>query len=197
MYRPFKTVELENGVVLLVAVPGFGGRIISLIDKRSDREWLAQGNPPAEQATECSVFGGDVAAGWDECLPTVAIAVDPVDPCRQLRDHGDVWGRPTEVELDGDCLALASAVDHWRYQFGRTIRLDDASLRVDYWIENRSTRDLPFLWVMHALLDLEPGASLHVRQVERVSLSYSAGSDLIAPAELAWPLAQTVKASWT
>ena len=64
------------------------------------RTWLAG---EAEEAA----FTGERAFGWDECLPTVAPCADPLDPGGpSLRDHGDGWGRSSEVSR----LAATAAV---------------------------------------------------------------------------------------
>ena len=66
---------LESEFVRLVAVPEVGARVISLVDRRTGREWLVQGMLPADDvaggasarawAAEDAVFGGAEAFGWD------------------------------------------------------------------------------------------------------------------------------------
>ena len=74
---------IESAEVRLVAVPSLGGRVVSLLDRRSGREWLVQGEAPAADdrswEAEAAVFAGREAFGWDECAPTVAPCVDPRD----------------------------------------------------------------------------------------------------------------------
>ena len=76
-----------------------GARVVSLRDVRRDREWLVQGEPPSELeqmawATEDATFSGRESFGWDECLPTTSACRDPLaTDGRDLRDHGDQWGR--------------------------------------------------------------------------------------------------------
>ena len=95
--------RLASSRVAMLLVPALGARVVSLMDIRSGREWLVQGEPLSEQqaqewSAEDAVFGGQVSFGWDECLPTVAPCPDPLEPrAAPLRDHGDQWGRATET----------------------------------------------------------------------------------------------------
>ncbi|HSH33484.1 MAG TPA: hypothetical protein VLB31_07680, partial [Actinomycetota bacterium] len=101
-------VVLENDAVRLACEPDVGARITSLVDLRTGREWLVPGTLPgnaAASAAEGAVFGGTEAFGWDECLPTVAPCPDPADATAPaLRDHGDQWGRPADVEATDERL---------------------------------------------------------------------------------------------
>jgi hypothetical protein len=155
-------VVLENEAVRLVCEPALGARITSLVDRRSGREWLVTGALPATPgawAGESAVFSGAEAFGWDECLPTIAPCPDPRDPDGAvLRDHGDQWGRPAEVEATGERLVVRWTTSRWPLRFQRTIRLDGPSVVCDYEAEALGRQPLPILWSMHALLALEPGS---------------------------------------
>jgi hypothetical protein len=188
-------VVLENAFVRLVAVPEVGARVVSLVDRRSGREWLVQGALPADEAAarawaaEDAVFGGAEAFGWDECLPTVAPCADPLDPAAPpLRDHGDQWGRPAELEVVDGGLRAAWAHSRWPYVLRRTISLEGPALVVDYELEVHGRRPLPILWSMHALIALEPGSTIVIEPAGRARLTHHAGL-AIAPGtgSLDWP----------
>ena len=93
------SVRLSTAAAELEVVSEVGARVVSLRDRVRDREWLAQGEPPAELtqmawADEGAAFSGRESFGWDECLPTTAVCPDPLAPDGpRLRDHGDQWGR--------------------------------------------------------------------------------------------------------
>ena len=77
------SVVLATEAVALEVVSEVGARVVSLRDKRRDREWLVQGKKPRELeqldwAEEQAVFAGRESFGWDECLPTTAPCADPV-----------------------------------------------------------------------------------------------------------------------
>ena len=159
-------VVLENDAVRLACEPDVGARITSLVDRRNGREWLVPGTLPgtaAAWAAEGAVFGGAEAFGWDECLPTVAPCPDPMDATAPaLRDHGDQWGRPADVEATDDRLVATWTRSRWPLRFRRAITLEGAAVACEYELETGGDQSLPILWSMHALLALEPGSRIVV-----------------------------------
>ena len=77
-----------------------------------------------------------------------------------------------------------------RYRFERLIRLDGPTVRTDYRLIAIAP-DLPFLWSMHALLALEPGAQLAIAPVAEVTVTNGHGLDLRAPGDrVGWPVGE-------
>ena len=180
-----------------------GGRVVSLEDRRSGREWLVQGLDPDSPgarhswASSDALYSGARAFGWDECLPTLAPCVDALEPAGpSLRDHGDGWGRPVAVErpvLEGSCtgsgVRLAWTVPG-RYRFERELRLEGPTVRTDYRLTSLGP-DLPFLWAMHPLLALDVGAHLAIGGVDRVTVTLATGIDLATDGgATSWPVAE-------
>lgn len=172
--------ELTSDGLAVLVIPAFGGRVVSLVDRASGRNWLLPGRLPAgDLSGNDAVFSSGVAWGWDECLPTVTPCPDPLVPGTVLRDHGDVWGRTVDADLDGEQLRLTLLVGGeagTAYAFRRTIALDGRRLSVAYELENRGLVELAFLWSMHPLLALEPGATLRVPDVADVEATFAAGA---------------------
>lgn len=187
-------VILENETVRLVVEPVLGARVVSLVDRRTGREWLVQGPVPGAAArgawtSDDAVFAGAHAFGWDECLPTVAPCPDPLDPgAAPLRDHGESWGRPVEVDAGAGQLSVVWTSRTWPYAFRRTLRLQGSSVVCDYGLNVRGNRPLPILWSMHALLALEAGSVLVVEPAGSARLTHHVGFDVgpDAPA-IEWP----------
>ena len=191
-FGKLQTVVLCNDRMEVVVVPALGARVISLSDRFAAREWLVAGDPPADPASWAShgaVFDGEVAFGWDECLPTVGPCADPLDPAAPpLRDHGDQWGRPAEVRAQGEVLIATWVGDGWPYRFIRRLRLDGPRLVAEYELENLGERELPILWSMHPLLALEPGARVNVEGLASVRVTQAVGVPIgPVPGQVAWP----------
>lgn len=126
-------------------MPELGGKIASLVSRASGREWLWR-NPhlPYRRAADGDSYVAlHDTGGIDECFPEV---------------HGEVFGRPWTVERGG--AALAFTADGYRLE--RSARLDGTSLELAYALENRSDRELAFVWCLHALLAIEPGMRLEL-----------------------------------
>lgn len=196
-------IELASDEVRVGIEPVHGGRIVSLVDRRSGREWLVQASDADDGAigswaAHDAVFTGERAYGWDECLPTVAPCADPLEPSGPpLRDHGDGWGRPVEVEprpgADGGPASLRMTWEvAGRYRFERVVTLDGPAVRTDYRMIALG-RDVPFLWSIHPLLALEPGARLAIPGVDAVRVTNGPGLDLrAANGQVAWPVVDTL-----
>ncbi len=192
------SIRLSTDAAELEVVGEVGARVVSLRDKRRDREWLLQGSPPAELqqmawAQEDVVFGGPESFGWDECLPTTSVCADPLTPDgRPLRDHGDQWGRGAYLTLD----EVHGAVEHtwsvprWDYRMHRRLSFDDdQTVLAEYAIVSHANDPLPISWAQHGVLALEPGCRIDLPGVTHVVSSTTMGIDL--PVELPWPRATT------
>ncbi len=186
------SVALESPDLRLVVVPALGARVVSLVDLRTGREWLVQGHPPTRaEARSWSRHGvaflGRQAFGWDECVPTVAPCPDPLDPCGpRLRDHGDLWGRATTAAADHEGLATTWTGQRWPYRFRRRLSLTADAVHCTYELTNEGDRDLPILWSMHALLELEPGALIQLPPTE-LSITFATGLGVAATDSMRWP----------
>src|SRR3954463_15441636 len=126
-------VVMQNDAMRVTVIPEIGGKIISIMSRRTGREWLwrnpylALRKPPAD-ATD---FGAFDAGGWDEVFPTV-------NPCsvpnsawgdRRLTDHGELWYRPWQIvaanadSQTGTTLSLAVDDPQLPFRFERTLTL--------------------------------------------------------------------------
>ena len=190
------SIKLSTEAVELEIVSEVGARVVSLRDKRRDREWLVQGKPPEELeqmawAEEGAPFGSRESYGWDECLPTTLVCPDPLDPSApQLRDHGDQWGRGAYLFIDSGrgVVEHTWSVPRWPYRLSRSLSfVDQQTLQVDYRLVSLADEPLPITWAQHALLRLEAGSVFVLPGVHRVTPSATMGIDL--PEELDWPKA--------
>jgi galactose mutarotase-like enzyme len=191
-------IRMEDEALSVLVVPEIGGRVVSLVDRRTRRDWMMPGEPPDLAladvwSREEVVFGGRESFGWDECLPTVAPCPDPLDAdAAPLRDHGDQWGRPADVLPDdeGDGVGLAWSSSRWPYRFSRRLSLEpDATLRAEYSFANESDRALPLLWSIHPTFRLEPGTLIELPGVSTARVTWTDGMGLQSADSVAWPLA--------
>lgn len=146
------TLTLKNDRISVSVAPRFGGRVVSLKDMKTGRQWLIEGDPVGNTGNE-AVYGALEARGWDECFPTVA-------PCRHdswpgvLRDHGELWGRPWQaLREDGSITAWHECE---RFSFSRRIQLNGNELEVSYSVTNPGRVPFAYIWSQHCLLAVNP-----------------------------------------
>ncbi|HEX8939035.1 MAG TPA: hypothetical protein VF763_02640 [Candidatus Limnocylindrales bacterium] len=192
----YATVALADDRIRLELVPELGAKVVSLVDLESGRDWLTHGEPPPWAGDADAAFGGPVAYGWDECLPTISPCPDPVFG-GMLRDHGDLWGRPTRVDVSDGLLDAAWDGLRWPFHLRRRLRLsgpgEAPAVVAAYELQNRGLQPLPLLWSMHPLLALGPGSRLHLVGLDGgLRLDHQVGLDLEGAHEAVdWPVART------
>ena len=141
-------LTLENDRIRASVVPSFGGRVVSLKDMRTGRQWLIEGAPHGDSGGE-AIYGAREARGWDECFPTVA-------PCRHeswpgvLRDHGELWGRTWQARPEEGSIAAWYESD--RFRFSRRIALNRNQLQARYSVTNLDRVPFAYMWSQHCLL---------------------------------------------
>ena len=180
-------LSLQNEAVRIEVDPSFGARVLSLVDRRSGRDWMAKG-PQSAQVGEDAVYLADEAVGWDECFPTVS----PWDAsgtafARPLRDHGDLWGRPWTIDAHSPASLTLSRADS-SFRFTRRLSLAESTLTADYTVENVATVPMPFMWALHGLLAVTPDDRIEMAGVDAVQCTYlSLGGKAISAHRLHWP----------
>lgn len=194
-----RVVRVDTGVLSLAVMPQLGGKISSLRDGRSQREWLWRNGriayrrvPPSASYVTAADTGG-----WDECFPTVAPCAYPSPPWAgtALPDHGELWAQEPElfIEEDADEVTLRT---HWHgvalpYTFERTLHLptNSARVRFDYAVTSDADAPIQFIWSAHPLLAVEPGMRLLLPPEARFHAWASMPPDLLPQAhDLQFPL---------
>lgn len=180
-------LAIENAELRVVVQPDYGARVVSLIDRRSGRDWMAKGGTSGNTG-ETARYGVEEAVGWDECFPTVGICdASGTGWGRPLRDHGDLWGRPWVVEQHA-ATVLTTAFTGRGFRFRRRLALEGARLTADYQVDNTGEVPLPFLWALHALLATRAGETIDFPGIDRIRASgMRLGGATIAGGELPWP----------
>ena len=172
---------LANDAIALSIAPELGGRIVSLRDRVSRREWLDGWAPASKRRiwhpSDPANYETGPGAGIDECLPTVlACKVGR----KSLPDHGDLWNQSPEFDVD----PKGGFSCRWNLKslpliFARRISLGKGEVRFDYRIENQADRPTPFLWAWHPLFSWKPGDQIRTR--EKTCLSPGGGEVLPWP----------------
>jgi galactose mutarotase-like enzyme len=146
---------LETDALRLITVPRMGAKIVSLFDKRANREWLL---PPTNREFKPVAYGSSFVdqdmSGWDEIFPTTDTCLYPVDgkyKGNPLPDHGEVWALPWEVEaVTDDRIQFAVMGRALPYRLTRTAQVMDAHrIRMLFEVVNMGDEPLAALWSAH------------------------------------------------
>lgn len=181
---------LRNESVEIRIVPELGGRILSLRNRRSGREWMDR---PLGPALFRNSYGDDFSkgtfAGADECIPTIA----PMRwKGRELPDHGEIWTlgwTVDEVALREGKIRTSVDLPVSPLTFCRTVTLRGESVLLDYEVINRGEQEEHFLWAHHPLYAIRPGDTLRLPEAVRDVLVTGAMGAFSPPtgARCAWP----------
>ena len=167
-YHGFESYILTNGHIQICVVPELGGKITSIKDLSTGREWLWS-NPYLPK--ESVVYGASFiekydTGGLDECFPAVLGGEYPDEPWDGIviPDHGELWCQPWEtkiVESSAKKIILTMSCHGVRfpYHFERTLTISAESpvLMLDYQVSNLSNFEMLFLWRIHPLINIEKG----------------------------------------
>ena len=202
-YQGFDLLILNNGHIEVQIVPELGGKITSIQHLSTHREWLWR-NPylsPKQVAYGASFIESYDTGGLDECFPAVAGGEYPDAPWDGviIPDHGELWCQPwnvTVVESSAKQIILTMGCHGVRfpYRFERTLTLSSETsvLTLDYRVSNLTSFDMPFIWSIHPILNIEEGmhvvlpAGVETVRIDSVTNSFLGESG----SQLQWPEAK-------
>lgn len=156
-------VVLQNRFLRAVVLPGLGGKIISLVDKRADIELLWRNSRiPVRPAPTGVTYDDHFLGGWDELFPNdipEELAGEP------MPDHGELWtadckastgssGAQVWLDLETDGVITGAHVHR------RVTLADRPGLIVDYSLESTVREPLPFLWKSHVAVVVQPDTEI-------------------------------------
>jgi galactose mutarotase-like enzyme len=186
----FAVVGLRSDAAEVRVMPQLGAKIISLLDRRSTREWLWRPeNARPFQNRPGDPFETSTMTGADECLPSVAPCV--IDG-QQIPDHGEVWQRPWELDsesLNANQICTRIQLTGLPLRFERLISLAgerSAIVRLAYRLTNLSDEPQRFLWSFHPLMQIQPGDELIV-PASKVKVEATTLPDMHKGDIIPWP----------
>lgn len=160
-----QAVALENEHIRVIALPGLGGKIASIILRRSgfpDFELAAQpGRIPYRIPKRDTGFAECDASGIDDAFPTIDPGSLPGDGRMfHYTDHGEIWRSPFAYKINKDSLAMEYESMENPFFYRKTLTLLEQGVRIRWHIANTGDVPFPFLWTMHGLVRYEPDMEL-------------------------------------
>jgi hypothetical protein len=174
-YKDISAVSMESERLRAVILPAYGGKMASLVDKVSSREFLVQAD--GDKYKKLRYAGDYVAAessGFDDMFPTIDAWAYDKYPWQGtiMPDHGEVCGLPWAYDAEGESLHCWVYGVRFSYRLDKWLRFEtDETLAIRYKVQNLSPFNLDYIWAAHVMINAEPGA--------RILLPYEDGAGAV------------------
>jgi galactose mutarotase-like enzyme len=180
MNHSVSILTLENDHLRVQVVPRLGGKICSLLDKKTGHECFFQ-NPKAAYAVPelYDSFSDFDASGFDDAFPNIDESWSEINgQTVHFPDHGEVWSMPMTAQADEAHIQLMGESCILPYDYRKTVSIEGRSMRVHYAIRNTGTMAIPFMWTMHCLVNVDEHTRLILPVGADKAENVFAGGDL-------------------
>lgn len=152
--------NLENEFLRVAIAPALGGKILSVYNKKQEKEflWTNKNLQPAirEAGTD---YDSNFLGGIDELIPNdIPETIDGIS----YPDHGELWTTRLQHQIDHSTIKVFGTLALSGLHYSKTVSLIDGSpsFRLDYIIGNGAGEERKFLWKLHAALNIAKGNKL-------------------------------------
>ncbi len=163
-----KRLRIENECLSVEVLPELGGKIASIIEKKSGYELLWQSKNGYKKAQYGSDFSLYDTSGIDEMFPTIDRCFYPLKKNKLLPDHGELWSQEWQMNLKNEIIKGMCAGVAMGYEFHRAIYLEMNSLIMEYEVINNEKNDIVCLWALHPLFACDSESRLILPGVNRI-----------------------------
>lgn len=147
------TIKIENQFLEVHVLEDFGAKIASIIYKEKDFQLLFQPSMGKYEKPELGdSFEEYDTSGIDEMLPTIDRSYYPNTDI-ELFDHGNIWTEKWDYEIEDGALISHIKEPVLGLDFSRRIELDGNKIKLFYSLENKTDKDLFYLWAFHGLFN--------------------------------------------
>ncbi|GAB6098358.1 hypothetical protein JCM16358_02370 [Halanaerocella petrolearia] len=154
-YKGLNSVILENERLKVVFIPEYGGKMVSLYHKLTDREFLFQSENELEVPDYGADFSNYDSSGFDEVFPSIDASFYPDGSWQgtSIPDHGEVWTLPWKMKINKEKINFSVYSPCFPYRLEKEISLEGPTLNINYKATNLSREEFKFIWCAHALLN--------------------------------------------
>ena len=160
-FKDVHAVAVETEKVTALYLPELGGKLASLVDKRTGRQYLEQNT--GEKYQKLAYAGDYVAAecaAFDDMFPTIDAFRCNQFPWQgvEMPDHGEVCGLPWTYEIGENELHMYTYGVRFPYRFEKWVGEDNGNIAMRYKATNLSPFDFDFVYAAHCMVAGEEGA---------------------------------------
>jgi hypothetical protein len=169
-------IQIQSSALLVTILPEVGGKIGQIRDTRSGCDMLIAPRRPWRTIPLQGDWLEHDTSGMDDCFPNVAQGFYPQEsqtepksesnsrPAIHLPDLGEwthgVW---EIIEADPARVVMHRSGSALPYVATKTVRfVDEQSLEFSYYVENRGTAPIRYLWSAHPLISVPDAFELEL-----------------------------------
>lgn len=156
-FKGLDALKYSNLNIELIIIPSYGGKLASIKNKLTNREFLFQSkNNILKIPKYASNFSEYDSSGFDEVFPTIDACPYPdgSNKNKNVPDHGELWTLPWSYEIKNNSIKLQVKSPNFSYILEKEVSLDESSIKLNYNLKNLSKVDnFKFIWTPHALLN--------------------------------------------
>lgn len=186
-----RVLRLENELLRVDVLPELGGKILHLVHKPEDRDYLWQ-HPSIDPAVlpNASNYDDNFCGGWDDCFPNVAAGVHAGEV---YPDHGEFWTRRFEWHVDRSPDAITvylqarGHVAPVRFEKWITLGRGSTTVKIRHRITHLGEHPFDFLWAQHPAVAVGPTHELIIPAQRGVIGSPGSGRLAAESSEFTWP----------
>lgn len=178
-----ENIFIENENLKINVLPEFGGKILKLIHKKTGTQFFKETLKKVDEIHPPK-YGDDFlppyAFGFDECFPNVSTEKIMKKGKREiLPDHGELWNRPCEYEVQDCEVTLRYSGVVYDYLLQKKLKLFNNKLIIHYELINLQETSFDYIWSSHPLLSVEEGDSLIFNnQINEMILNWASNDEL-------------------
>jgi hypothetical protein len=192
-HEGLRAIEMANDHISLTTIPLLGGKIVTLINKKSGFNFIYKNkNVKNHLWAYDSDFSKSNASGIDECFPTVAPSEYREFPWNNIKipDHGEIWTQELKTLTKDSVLDQTVHGVRFPYVFNRKIKIDNNKIYFTYNIINLGSHDFKYIWSFHPILKLLPGTRINVNENPDMYIDFSTNSRFdLKIKKYKWPVA--------
>jgi hypothetical protein len=147
-YQGFSAVEIETDLLKVIVLPELGGKIISVLNKKSgfDFAFINPFTGVVKYPYDVEYLTSDCGIG--DLLPSIGVGYYTDIPWKgiPLPDKGEIWTQPLETTLLSTGLEQKTYGVRFPYHFARKLEVCKNVVTLDYTLENLCPFDLKYLW---------------------------------------------------
>lgn len=196
-FRGIDTVIMENEVLRVVILPGKGGDVLELQDKRIDanllfeapHNWQVPDSGYVQSLDNGTAWMDHYPGGWQDCLPMGGN--DPSAHGAEYGIHGESALLPWEYEIvhnDQERVKVVLTCELVRFPFrverSLSLKRGRSTLFVEETVSNDGRNELPIVWLQHIAFG-EPLISSDAR-IDLPGGRVTVDSDPVGESPLTW-----------